>query len=232
MSEVVINVSVYHRRVLTGACLSYLLRQIDRIGLDAQLCVVDSERSCADVVPERAYYFNHENRPLSQKAQYSVKKCADIAPEAIGIVQMGSDDFLSDRQLMDGVLTLREGLTAQWNFLYVWDVRKGSARAVQKFTPFGAGRVITFRDLEQIGWRLYTDERENGLDNHSVGNLERGGVEFYVIPNRPGGIILDVKAGFDITDPDKYGGTEVDIEDVLRHLDSPARMRLRNLQTE
>lgn len=233
MARYFISIISFGRQALTGACFSYLQRQLERLQLDAAVVVTDSQESVKAQTPGSFYYFNTENRPLSNKTQENLKKIRELSSqESRGVIKLDTDDFLSDRQLLACCSMLEEGLTGQFDYLYVYDLPRERLTCNYKVTPFGAGRVFSAQALEAMDWQVYTPGLSKGLDRNATEKLEAAGVEFNVFTCSPGEIILDIKAGspLDITDPLNYRGQQVEPELVLRHFDKQAQQDIQAIK--
>ena len=233
MARYFISIISFGRQALTGACFSYLQRQLERLQLDAAVVVTDSQESVKAQTPGSFYYFNTENRPLSNKTQENLKKIRELSSqESRGVIKLDTDDFLSDRQLLACCSMLEEGLTGQFDYLYVYDLPRERLTCNYKLTPFGAGRVFSHEALEAVEWQPCPKGLSKGLDRNTTERLEAAGVEFNIFTCNPGEIILDIKTGspLDISNPLNYVGQAVEPELVLRHLDREAKKDIQNLK--
>lgn len=232
--QYLIDMMGYQRQALTGACLSYLGRQIERLGLDIQVVFTDSEYSCFDVVPNWvASYSQALNEPLSDKAQASLNNCRQVARDDFaGVIKLDTDDFLSDRALLSCCQLLDDGLTGQYNYLYVFDALKQKMKGIHKVTPFGPGRIVSAQALNTLDWQLYEPGLNRGLDQNAVKHIEQAGVDYLVFINHPGEVIIDVKAGRWLTNPNNFKGIEIEIDEVLKHLDGEAQDFIKNYSSD
>jgi hypothetical protein len=220
----------YGRQAVTSACLGYLSRQIERLGLDISVVVMDSEESCREVIPEGFFYYNTRNKPLSLKAQEAINKCRELYPGSKGLIKVDSDDCLSDQQMLACADMLELGNTGQWNWLYVYALKADQCKSVNRVAPFGAGRVMSSSDLDTINWHVYRRELDRGLDAEAAKTFEQNGCDFFVFPNNPGEVILDLKSGYDVSKFSDYRGELVDPELVTRHFDWELQKEIENLK--
>lgn len=150
-----------------------------------------------------------ENSPLTMKWQAGLDFMRRVAGESLDAVcLMGSDDFASLDFWLDGVRRVQEGAQNPFGVRSCM-MLNAETEEMGQFTmgdpgrPVGCGRFYPRASLDAIDWRLWSIDRDKGVDGASEIRLAENGVRLEVV-EMPG-MMVDVKiAGENINGWDRF----------------------------
>lgn len=164
---------VWKRHSLTALVLDYYaaLRASTADRIDWTMVAVGSEGATSRNLAEgRGFtYVEHANEPLGAKWNAGLRPLQQVRPEAVIIV--GSDDLVPAAAMEHYLRALDEGARfigftdmffydAPTHRMLYWPGYQG-ARAGE---TVGCGRCVHREFLDEVGWQLWHDERNSGLD--------------------------------------------------------------------
>lgn len=153
-----------------------------------------------------------ENRPLSRKFQhaYDCINQSNFKMLITAVMMCGSDDVLSANWIPSCLKEIENGydyVGKDEHFIYDTNTsityslryREEIPWMPNEFRPFyllGSGRMISVEFLNKIGWQLYTENKESGLDLSSTVVLYKNGAKHYNIKNNDC-FIVSIKKDWD-----------------------------------
>ena len=115
----------------------------------------------------------HRNKPISVKWQVGLEFVKQTCADASAVMVAGSDDFLSDAYMVSSANLVKEGWSLGFGPDRCWMLDSATGRLGLWRRPYdpgipgitaGAGRVFTRELLERVSWRLWTRDKNRGLD--------------------------------------------------------------------
>jgi hypothetical protein len=190
---------IYNRQSITLQTIHWL--KVQTLPLYKIIVVGSNEidRQTANLADVKFVYC--ENTPLSNKVQCGVDYARRYEPDAI--LMEGSDTWLTANWCAVGAEYLRDGadlvgrtqgFTCRVNeneeLLVV------SSRYRVRTDPFGAGRLVSRRALEDLNWKLFPPGFNDGLDGRSYTLLSKNVKNFKLINTygRNNAFLADIKS--------------------------------------
>ena len=206
-------IAFYKREEITRLCFQKLAEQRDRFKF-FDVIVCGSEHDTSRLIAEDYgfEYVEHPNIPVSEKNNYLLQQTRGYD----GVILLGSDDFLSDDQLLS-YKELNTDVCAMYGFdtVIFYDVAtKQAYKYKQTSYTVGAGRMFTHPLLERANYRLWNIVANKGLDRIALQTVLRYGQEVWIE-----GEVLDVKHELNITSHAVIENCEQIDNDYLRKFD-------------
>lgn len=148
--------------------------------LDLELCAVGSEGEASRDLAERNgfHYMEMPNDPLGAKRNAGLASMERHDLDAV--VFIDSDDFIDESLFLSHAAALHEGYALlglqDWHMLDLESLRACywggyGMRGGRHGEPLGLGRCIHRDLLDRVGWKLWDDALNSGLDNSMVHRL-------------------------------------------------------------
>lgn len=171
--RIAVATCIWQRPALTEIVLRHYRRMADQVAgvVDLRLICVGSEGEASRALAERAgwSYVEHANMPLGAKWNATLPGVRTADADAVLIV--GSDDLVNAAVVRGYAEALKEGGRYLGLLdLYFLDQPTGRMLHWRGYTgqregeTAGLGRCIHRDYLEFVGWKLWRDELEFGLD--------------------------------------------------------------------
>jgi hypothetical protein len=164
--------------------------------------VVDSDYSNRGVFGKEFNYINYANKPLSNKWNFAIKqlegKSFDYA------ILMGSDDTM-DRVVLSKIDSLIK--SNDWvGVLDIYFKRYKSSSVIywpgydgnRKGEPIGAGRALSSDLIKELGYKLFDDGLNRGLDYSLYKKIQAKKKATFKCKDI-GGVLMDIKSDTNIT---------------------------------
>jgi len=196
--KIICIMPIHEREIVTIETVNRLKKQKY---LDDIILIGDSPLEERIAAKTGVTYIGYFNNPLSWKIQIGIDVARTCKPDAIMI--SGSDNWLSDNWCEACAPYIKDydiiG-AKQWRAARIeknTPLELLACRYVHRPDPIGAGRMISSRVLDIIGWAPYTFKRESSMDGMSWIVLQRAKPRVKILPNL---INLGVKGSWDMRD--------------------------------
>lgn len=184
--KIITLVPVWGRHFILEQCIESLRNQTLPSTI---ILIVSCPDDIAFAIKHGLAYTIVDNKPLSKKFQRGYDCIKDLPIEAV--VMCGSDDLLSKEWNATCYEKIRNGydfvgkdqhyiqnmLDDKLYLLKYADEMPWMPRDLRKMYLVGSGRMIAKGILDKIGWKLYEDNKESGLDLNSTIILRRNGAK-------------------------------------------------------
>ena len=181
MKKIISVIAIHDRTDVAILCINRL-KKCQTLPLFKVIVVGDTPGDRRTAKETNSIFVDYPNYPLSWKWQIGINRAREFSPDAILI--MGSDDLISNNWCEEGMLMMDEdnsiGLvgSTQIRYLKLEDDKiimmhwKGYGRTSKRHgEPIGAGRLISSKALDELGWLLWKAKKNGGLDGASYGEL-------------------------------------------------------------
>lgn len=193
-------VSIYKREALTKIFLDYYRPLKEKYGFE--IVVAGSEGEKSKALSHGFDYIETKNFPLSQKNNAMMRRARHHNPKAV--VLLGSDDFISESliQYYYKLIKAKEKRVISFYDLYFYDVKENLLTHFDcGENSYGAGRFFPRNVLDKIMWTGWVGSYDRGLDRNNARNMISFGIETKLVRlSEAGGVLVDVKHEFNITD--------------------------------
>lgn len=229
-NKILIYLAVWRRPEITELCFMGINRLRNHPSYDIDALAVISEPDMISLCNQYGIkWLMHENLPLGKKKNAGLVAAASYDFDYL--MEIGSDDLITD-----DLLTQYLDYIGKYDFFGISDAayiesENGTCRRlITDKSTYGAGRMINRKVLDAMGWRLWNDNLNRGLDNDSVRSIESKGFNFYKVPagNAPG--VIDVKSDENIWRFNYFLGHPYSIDNILPLLSSAEIEKLNSLQ--
>lgn len=229
-NKLLIYLAIWRRPEITELCLMGINRLRRHQAYDVQALAVISEHKMIDLCDRYGVkWVMHENLPLGKK-----KNAGLVAAQSLDfdyMMEIGSDDLVTDDLLTQYLDYLdSEDFFGISDAAYIESENGTCRRLTTDKSTYGAGRIISRKVLDALGWRLWNDSLNRGLDNDSLRRIESNGFKYYKVPasNAPG--VIDVKSNENLWKFNYFLGQPYDINNILPMLSTAEVNRLNSLQ--
>ena len=179
------------------------------------ICVGDEDENMTAFTESKVKggYLIHENKPVSNKWNAGLEFAK--SHEFDYLIITGSDDFFSP-DLWEWYKSLDVHYAGLLDF-YFMDSLTGKVKYNDGFSfnrkgePHGAGRALHRSVLDAVGWKLWKDGRNEGLDASMTDTLKGIAMDFQFIKVQSKGFVaVDVKTDENIHRISEYQGRWID----------------------
>jgi hypothetical protein len=215
-TKILIYLAVWKRPLITELCFTGINRLRRSFNIDA-LAVISEEEMIPLCDKYNVRWVMYKNEPLGEKKNYGLSKAKEIDFDYL--MEIGSDDLILDELVEDYL----RNYIGKYEFFGVSDALHVDthfrvARRITSKTCYGAGRMISRRVLEDMGWTLWAKSANRGLDQNSLFNMRRRKISYHMTnPMKYPGVI-DVKSMENIWKFNYFLGVEYDLNNVLDKL--------------
>lgn len=215
--KILIFLAVWKRPEITEICFMGLKRLNENFGIEA-FAVISEESMVPLCERYGVQYCFHENFPLGEKKNYGI--CQALKLDWDYIVEIGSDDLIRNEyfEIMKPYFGERD-LFGPKSIAFL-NTETMEARNFNGVSPFGLGRAISRRAVEETIWKhgdLWKDSLMKGLDNDSnVRMAFTGFMHKFVKSDEP--LCIDLKSGENIWKFNPQLGVSYPIEKLLSGL--------------
>lgn len=229
-NKLLIYLAIWRRPEITELCLMGISRLRRHPAYDVQALAVISEPEMIDLCARYGVkWVMHENLPLGKKknAGLVAAQCLDFDY----LMEIGSDDLVTDELLTQYVEYLEvHDFFGISDAAYIESESGECRRLITDKSTYGAGRIISRKVLDALGWRLWNDSLNRGLDNDSLRRIESKGFKYYKVKasDKPG--VIDVKSNENLWKFNYFLGQPYDINNILPMLSASEVNRLNSLQ--
>jgi hypothetical protein len=226
--KILVYLAVWKRPEITEICFQGIKRLQAHPDYEIQALAVISE---VDMIPLCEKYSIQwvmtENYHVGRKKNFGLQACKDFDFDFL--MEIGSDDLVLNSLLDD-----YKKFMVKYDFSGVRemgfiDTETGSCRRWSSATVYGAGRLISRKALDMVGWRLWRDNQDKGLDVMSIVTLHKKGVMYWQIPPGDYPKVVDIKSEVNIWPFNHLNGEKYDINLILEHLSEQEKDSLKCL---
>ncbi len=228
-TKILIYLAVWKRPLITELCF----RGIDRLkthpDFDISTLAVISEESIIPLCEKyNVKWVMYKNNPLGEKKNFGLKEAKKMDFDYL--MEIGSDDLILN-ELLD---SYSEMIKTGKDFFGISDAayinsETGECRRLISRSTYGAGRMISRKALELVGWSLWHDFLNKGMDNNSVIALNKKGIPYYRTSPMEFPGVIDVKSAENIWKFNYFHGVDYDKENFLDKLSEPERELLESM---
>lgn len=167
----------------------------------------------------------YKNNPLGEKKNFGLMKAKDF--EFDYLMEIGSDDLVLNELIEDYLANY----VGKYDFFGVcdalWvDTLFGGARRIISKTTYGAGRMISRRALEEMGWKIWNNSINRGMDNNSIFNFRTKKIMYNRVDPLAFPCVIDIKSEENIWKFDYFRGVEYDIKNIYDKLSDEEKQML------
>jgi hypothetical protein len=231
-TKILIYLAVWKRPLITELCF----RGIDRIkqhpDFDIDALAVISEESAIPLCEKYGVkWVMYKNEPLGEKKNFGLKEAKKF--EFDYLMEIGSDDLVLN-ELLD---SYKEKIEQGKDFFGISDAayinsETGECRRLISRSTYGAGRMISRKALELVGWNLWYDHLNRGMDNNSVSALNRKGIPYFRLSPMEFPGVIDIKSQENIWKFNYFLGVEYDKQNFMDKLSQPEVELLESMYAE
>jgi hypothetical protein len=157
----------------------------------------------------------HENLPLGAKKNYGLQQVREV--EFDWLMEIGSDTLI-----LDELLGIYKQVTCDFfgvsDCVFIETDSGACRRLTNKYTTYGAGRIIKREVLEKMDFKIWPDQLSRGLDNGSIYNMNKKGISYRQIYPYEEPHVIELKSDVNIWKFNHFKGTEYPLEKVLTKL--------------
>jgi hypothetical protein len=226
--RILVYLAVWKRPEITEICFQGIKRLQAHPDFEIEAVAVISEE---EMIPLCTRYGVNwvmaENHPLGRKKNAGLQYCKNF--EFDFLMEIGSDDLI-----MTSLLDDYKKFMVKYDFFGVREMaflnsQTGECKKWNSRTLYGAGRLISRKALDAVGWKLWQDHLNKGLDMSSVINLHKKGIVYWQIPPGEYPKAVDIKSEVNIWKFDYSQGTDYDFSLIIDHLSREEKESLRCL---
>lgn len=227
--NLLIYLAIWRRPEITELCFMGINRMRKHKEYNIQVLAVISE-------PEMIHLCNKydikwimaDNYPLGKKKNKGLMEASNFQFDYL--MEIGSDDLVTN-DLLDCYLDY----FGKYNFFgisdcaYIESENLACRRLTFNKSTYGAGRCMSRKMLENMGWQIWDNNLQRGLDNNSTLRMETKGYNFHKIPpmDIPG--VIDVKSDENLWKFNYFLGVEYDINLLFEKLSVGEVNKIMNL---
>lgn len=214
-TKLLIYLAVWKRPHITEICFRGIQRIKEHPDYDIEALAVISEDSMIPLCEKYGiHWVMYKNNPLGEKKNAGLLKAKEFQFDYL--LEIGSDDLVTN-ELLTHYKNYTHLFFGVKDVCYI-DSDSGACRRLQSKSTYGAGRMIHRTLLEMMGWKLWDNKINKGLDNNSVFAFMRRGIDYKQVPSmeRPG--VIDIKSDTNIWPFNHLLGIEYDADNVLNLL--------------
>lgn len=225
MYRLLIYLAVWKRPEITEICFKGIKRLQEHPDFDISALAVISETSMIELCERYGVqWVMAENKPLGRKKNIGLQACKGIDFDFL--MEIGSDDLVLNSLLDD-----YKKFMVKYDFFGVremgfLDTETGKCRRWSSATVYGAGRLISRKALDKVGWKLWRNEASKGLDMQSIIQLHKHGVQYWQIPTEDHPKVIDIKSEVNIWPFNHLNGGPYEIEKILEHLSESEKVSI------
>lgn len=229
--NILVYLAVWKRPVITELCFRGIQRMKTHPDYEINALAVISEEEMIPLCEKYGInWVMYKNNPLGEKKNFGLKEAKKF--EFDYLMEIGSDDLVLNELLDD-----YKRLIGKSEFFGISDAayinsENGDCRRLISRSTYGAGRMISRKALDLIGWNLWYDHLNRGMDNNSVFALNKKGVTYYRTAPMEFPGVIDIKSEENIWKFNYFLGVEYDKDNVLEKLSAPERELLESLYAE
>lgn len=191
-------IPIWKRHDLTNICFEYLAEQRKKFGFDVMVVGSEGDNSEMLTTGHGFDYVEYSNENLGEKLNYGLSRLKKYD----AVVVLGSDDFLTyEAWNTYSALDLSGKVYYGFGRLYFYTTKNGKlSEFIYKganIRTIGAGRIYSKAALKSVDYKLWSDEKNCGLDTDASANLSKTGCKEISLE---GYHVLDVKHAENITD--------------------------------
>jgi hypothetical protein len=215
-TKILIYLAVWKRPLITELCFAGIERLRRSFNIEA-LAVISEVEMIPLCEKYDIHWVMYKNDPLGEKKNYGLMRAAEYQFDYL--MEIGSDDLILD-ELVQYYL---DNCVGKFDFFGVtdalWlDTKYKDCRRIISRTTYGAGRMISRKGLDDMGWKLWNDRINRGMDNNSVFNAARKSLFYTFVPELSVPCVIDVKSDENIWQFDCFRGVEYDFKKVECYL--------------
>lgn len=215
--RILVYLAVWKRPEVTELCFKGIQRLQTHPDFEIEALAVISEESMIPLCDQYGVrWVMHENLPLGKKKNFGLQAAREIQFDFL--MEIGSDDLVLNSLLDD-----YKKFIVKYDFIGVremgfLDLETGLCRRWSSASVYGAGRMISRKALDLVGWKLWRDDLSRGLDNYSVQLLYDNGIKYWQIPPSDHPKVVDVKSEVNIWPFNHLNGGPYDFDKIKEHL--------------
>lgn len=190
-------IPIWKRHDLVEICFDYLAKQKEKFGFDVQIVGSEGIESESLTIKYGFNYLEFSNDNLGAKLNAGL----GVLLNYDAVVVLGSDDFLSDEVWQQfEMIDLSGNIYYGFDHLYFYTTKDKKMYAFQykgvNIKTMGAGRIYSKTALDLVDYKLWTDEKNHGLDTDASNRLKTVGTKEICLS---GCKVMDVKHSHNIT---------------------------------
>lgn len=215
-TKILIYLAVWKRPQITELCFLGINRLRRSFNVEA-LAVISEESMIPLCEKYDIHWVMYKNLPLGEKKNFGLKRAKFF--EFDYLMEIGSDDLVLDELVEDYL----ENYVGKHDFFGItdclWlDTAFRGCRRIQSPAMYGAGRMISRAALEKVGWEMWADSVNRGMDNNSIFRLTKKGVFYHRVNPIDFPCVIDIKGEENIWRFDYFRGVDYDFNKILDKL--------------
>jgi len=215
-TKLLVFLAVWKRPYITEICFTGIKRMKTHPDYEINALAVISEPEMIPLCEKYGIdWVMHDNNPLGAKKNFGLQKAKEFDFDFL--MEIGSDDLILNELLTHYLPYLKFGFIGVKDVAYL-DSSYGECRRHISKSTYGAGRVISRSILEKMGWKLWKEELNKGLDNNSVLNLALIGFNYTQVHPLEFPCILDIKSEVNIWHFNYFVGKPYDKKEILNRI--------------
>lgn len=230
-TKILIYLAVWKRPKITELCFRGIDRLKSHPDFDISALAVISEESMIPLCDQYGVkWVMYKNEPLGEKKNFGLKAAQKMDFDYL--MEIGSDDLVLNELLDDYKRVIGKSQFFGISDAAYINSETGECRRLISRSTYGAGRMISRDALEKVGFNLWYDHLNRGMDNNSVSALNRKGVPYFRVAPMDFPGVIDVKSQDNIWKFNYFLGVEYDKENILNRLSEPERELLESMYAE
>lgn len=216
-TKILVFLAVWRRPQITELCFAGIERMKQHPDFEIEALAVISEESMIPLCEAYGIHWTlYKNEPLGEKKNFGLKKAKEFDFDYL--MEIGSDDLILNELLDD-----YRNYIGKYDFFGISDAAYinsdgGECRRLISKSTYGAGRMVHRRLLEIMGWNLWKDNLNRGMDNNSVFALQRKGIKYHRVNPMEFPGVIDVKSKENIWKFNYFLGVEYDVNEILKRI--------------
>jgi hypothetical protein len=215
--KILIYLALWKRPIITELCFKGINRLREHPDFDIQVLAVASEPEMLPLCEKyNVHVVTHDNLPLGRKKNFGLQAAKSFDFDYL--MEIGSDTLV-----LNELLDEYKNLIGVHHFFGIGDAafidsESQSCRRVKGASTYGGGRMISREALEKVGFKLWPDHLNKGLDNASVFRMAREGFFYHQLKPGPVPLVFDVKSEVNIWPFNHLIGRPYDVNILLDRL--------------
>lgn len=227
--KLMVYLAVWRRPEITELCLIGIQRMRQHPAYEIMFAVISESEMIPLMEKYDIKWAKYENLPVGKKKNYGLSVLSVYDFDYL--MEIGSDDLVTN-YLLDQYLDY----FGKYDFFGISDaayIESESGlchRFISYKSTYGAGRVMSRKLLESVGWTLWPDNISRGMDNASIRNVRDAGYQFHQVKHGEYPGLIDVKSAENIWKFNYFMGTEYDFSQIEKHISQAEIDKLKSLQ--
>lgn len=221
--NIIVLIAVYKRHEVTKVCFRNLKRVIEKRKGEFNIsvfCLVSNDED-KELVKRFGFEFTYvTNKPISNKMNTGLRSIENKQFDYI--MQLGSDDIVHESIFDLYGDCFENGVDyfgLQDYFLIEPRAKKAKYWKYDVNHPIGAGRCISHDLLKELKYKIYSKDKNIGLDTNSDCNLLRKGYKCKLVNSKYYPFIIDIKTGENLHSFNDVSAMEVSYNGLKEYMD-------------